>query len=75
MCRVKDSTIVMPRIDSETAIEAFRAITRYVGYFEFWENGFKDLILQTVISKPFDHISTSCLKHHVSIIVFNEIVT
>ena len=50
---------------TSSRIEGLGAITRYVGNFEFWENGVKDSILQTSVSKPFDDISTSGLKHHV----------
>lgn len=60
---------------SHRTIEDLRAIPRYVGNYEFRENGFKDHKLQAAVSKLFDDISTSCLKHHITIIVFNETVT
>jgi len=59
------SLVVVCFIFNFNSIEGLGAITRYVGNFEFWENGVKDSILQTSVSKPYDDISTRGLKHDV----------
>ena len=43
-------------------IEGLKAITRYVGNFEFWENGVKVWRLKKILSKRFCDVSTSGLK-------------